>query len=411
MVGKLSALKIKALTTPGRYGDGDGLWLQVRDAGHRSWLFRYTLHGRAREMGLGPADEVSLAEARQAAADCRRFLREGVDPIERRREAKAEAAAKAQAFTFRQVAQRYHAAHKSSWRNAKHRDQWLSTMEAYIYPVFGDRLAASVTTGDVMRALEPIWWDKSMTANVLRGRIEAVLDYAKARDWRTGENPARWRGHLANLLPARNRIAKIEHHPALPWQEIGAFMARIRSLDDLAARALELLILTATRTNEVMGAMWQEIDLEAAVWTIPGNRMKAGREHRVPLSVPALALLKGLAAIRRGDEPFVFPSPRKGQPMSNRACAMMLKRLKRQDLTVHGFRSTFRDWAAEQTNYPREVAEGALAHTLENRVEAAYRRSDLLQKRARLMEDWGKFCSRPFQAGKVVPMAKGRSGR
>ncbi|WP_458094758.1 tyrosine-type recombinase/integrase [Roseomonas sp. WA12] len=397
-------MKIKALTSPGRYGDGGGLWLQVRDAEHRSWLFRYTRHGKAREMGLGPFPDVSLADARQHAQTQRALLRDGVDPLVRRQETKAAAAAEAQktTLTFKQVAERFHAAHQASWRNEKHRAQWLTQMEAYVFPVFGSMPVERVGTAEVLNALEPIWHEKSQTAVVQRGRIEAVLDYAKAREWRTGENPARWRGHLGKLLPPRSRITKVEHHAALPWAEVGAFMASIRASPDLAARALELLILTAVRTNEAMGAEWAEIDMAKALWTIPADRMKGKKEHRVPLSKSALALLECLR--EAGEGRYLFPSPRGKKPLSTRACAVLLGRMKRTDLTVHGFRSTFRDWAAERSTFPREVAEAALAHTLRNQVEAAYQRGDLLAKRAQLMEAWGRYCGQVAKAGEVVPI-------
>jgi integrase len=405
MAGKLTALKAKALTQPGRYGDGGGLWLQVRDAERRSWLFRYTLHGKAREMGLGPFPDVSLADARQHAQTQRALLRAGVDPLARRQEEKAAAAAEAQktTLTFKQVAERFHAAHQASWRNEKHRGQWLTQMEAYVFPVFGGLPVERVSTGEVLKALEPIWHEKSQTAVVQRGRIEAVLDYAKAREWRTGENPARWRGHLAKLLPPRSRITKVEHHAALPWAEVGGFMQGLRASPDLAARALELLILTAVRTNEAMGTEWTEIDMGGALWTIPAERMKGKKEHRVPLSKPALALLECLRETGSAGR-YVFPSPRGKKPLSTRACAVLLGRMKRTDLTVHGFRSTFRDWAAERSTFPREVAEAALAHALRNQVEAAYQRGDLLAKRAQLMEAWGRYCGQVAKAGEVVPI-------
>ncbi len=355
-------------------------------------------------MGLGPFPDVSLADARQHAQTQRALLRDGVDPLVRRQETKAAAAAEAQktTLTFKQVAERFHAAHQASWRNEKHRAQWLTQMEAYVFPVFGSMPVERVGTAEVLNALEPIWHEKSQTAVVQRGRIEAVLDYAKAREWRTGENPARWRGHLGKLLPPRSRITKVEHHAALPWAEVGAFMASIRASPDLAARALELLILTAVRTNEAMGAEWAEIDMAKALWTIPADRMKGKKEHRVPLSKSALALLECLR--EAGEGRYLFPSPRGKKPLSTRACAVLLGRMKRTDLTVHGFRSTFRDWAAERSTFPREVAEAALAHTLRNQVEAAYQRGDLLAKRAQLMEAWGRYCGQVAKAGEVVPI-------
>lgn len=404
MAGKLTALKTKALTTPGRYGDGDGLWLQVRDASRRSWLFRYARNGRAHQMGLGPYPDVTLAEARDEAASIRKTLRKGQDPLEKRRAQKAAEAGAAR-FTFQEVAQRYHAAHQAGWRNEKHRSQWATQMAAYVYPVFGAIAVDRIGTAEVLKALEPIWHEKSMTAVVLRGRVEAVLDFARAREWRAGENPARWRGHLAKLLPQRSRITKIKHHAALPWTEVAGFIERLKASPDLAARAMELLILTAVRTQEATAAQWSEIDLITRVWTIPAERMKGGKEHRVPLSSAALALLEGLRKQPGGQGQYVFPSPRGQKPLSTRACAVLLGRLRRTDITVHGFRSTFRDWAAERSTFPREVAEAALAHSLRNQVEAAYQRGDMLSKRAQLMEAWGRFCSRSeMRAPLVVPI-------
>ncbi len=392
--GKLTALKVKSLTRPGRFGDGGGLWLQVRDSDRRAWLFRYTAATGQRQMGLGPFPDVSLAEAREAARLARAAVRRGVDPIDERHAAreKAKAAARdsSRALTFRAVADRYLAVHEDSWRNEKHRWQWRQTLEVACEEI-GKIPVAAIATGDVMRVLEPIWREKTETAARLRGRIESVLDFAGARGWRDGENPARWRGHLAKLLPAPGKVAKVEHHSALPWPEIGSFMAELRLQDGAAARALEFTILTAARTGETIGAIWSEIDIAAAQWTVPAARMKAGREHRVPLSGAALAVLADVASPR---DAWIFPGGRPGKPLSNMSMLMLSRRMGRPKLTVHGFRSTFRDWCAESTDYPREVAEQALAHVLGDKVEAAYRRGDLLGKRRQLMEDWAAFCSR-----------------
>ncbi len=389
---KLTVLGVKRLTKPGRYGDGGGLWLQVRDAERRSWLFRYALHGKARQMGLGPLQDVSLAEAREAAATCRRLLREGMDPLEHRRAARA-GAARAHGLTFREVAERYVAANEGAWRNEKHRYQWRATLET-AHAVFGGRPVASIATGDVTAVLEPIWRTKTETAKRLRGRIEAVLDYATAQGWRSGENPARWRGHLSNILPPPRRIARVEHHAALPWPEVAAFMAELRGEAGVAARALEFTILTAARTGETLGATWSEVDLDAALWTVPARRMKAGKEHRVPLPAAAVQVLRGMLPLRGvgGGGDWVFPGGRAGKPLSNMSMAMLLRRMGRGGLTVHGFRSTFRDWCVEATAHPREVAEQALAHALPDKVEAAYRRGNMLEKRRRLMEEWATFC-------------------
>ena len=391
-MAKLTAFEVKRKVEPGRYGDGGGLWLQVRDAERRSWLFRYTLHGKAREMGLGAVADLSLAEARDAAAACRKRLRDGLDPIEHRKVDRAEAKAAAQTRTFRDVASLYVTSHAAGWRNPKHAAQWTATLTAYAYPAFGDRPVNAVDTAAVLRALEPIWRDKAETASRVRGRIQSVLDYAAAQGWRTGDNPARWRGHLSNLLPAPRSVAKVEHHPALPWGELAPFVALLAAKAGTAALALRFVILTACRTGEAIGARWQEIDARAAVWTVPAERMKAGREHRVPLSKPALAILAELRPLKHKPSDFVFPGESKAGHLSNMALTVLLRRMERTDITVHGFRSTFRDWAAEETTYPREVAEMALAHTLKDKTEAAYRRGDLFTKRAEMMREWAAFC-------------------
>lgn len=404
MAGKLTAVKVRALTTPGRYGDGKGLWLQVRDAAHRSWLFRFKLHGRERAMGLGSVDDVSLAEARDQADAGRRLLRQGIDPIEHRKEERAAKGAAARGITFREVAERYIDAHKAGWRNAKHVAQWRNTLATYAYPVLGNMLVSAVDTGAVMRPLEPLWCEKTETASRLRGRIESVLDYAAARGWRQGDNPARWRGHLQKLLPARAKVQRVEHHAALPWRQMGAFMSALREQDGVAARALEFAILTAARTGEVIGARWSEIDGD--VWTVPAERMKAGREHRAPLSATALAVLAKMRPDDAAPCEWVFPGGKAGRPLSGMALLMLLRRMGRGDLTAHGFRSTFREWTAEATGYPREVAELALAHVNKDRVEAAYQRGDLFEKRRRLMEDWGQFCDKPALPAEVLALRR-----
>jgi integrase len=392
LVGRLTALKVKSLVQPGRYGDGDGLWLQVRDAGRRSWLFRYTWHGRERQMGLGALNQISLADAREAAQAAAKLLREGKDPLgERAREAEAGRATNA-AATFEEVAEMFIRSHEGTWRNTKHRAQWRATLATYAFPDFGNRPVSQIAVAELMRVLEPIWRTKPETASRLRGRIESVLDYAGARGWRSGDNPARWRGHLSNLLPARSKVARVKHHAALAWPQISDFMSDLRNEPGTAARALEFIVLTASRTGEVLGATWAEIDLAARVWTVPADRMKAGRAHRVPLSNAAAALLGDLPARNQDDGDYIFPGAKLGRPLSKMAPAMLLRRMKLPDITVHGFRSTFRDWAAERTNFTREVAEAALAHTLRDKVEAAYRRGDLFEKRREMMEAWAHFC-------------------
>lgn len=407
---KLSAKLVQSLSKPGRYGDGRGLWLQVTapkaedKRPSKSWLLRYTLHGRAREMGLGPLDLVSLAEARDRAKAARKLLLDGVDPIEVRRQQRAEARLQAaQGVTFEECATRYIAAHESSWRNEKHRAQWSSTLTTYAFPVLGSLPVAAIDTGLVLKVLEPIWTEKPETASRLRGRIETVLDWATVRTYRAGPNPARWKGHLAKLLPSKSKVAKVKHHSALPYDQIGAFMAALRQQIGYSARALEFTILTAARTGEVIGAKWSEVDLDGQVWTVPAERMKAGREHRVPLSPRAVEILK---ALPRDEGDFVFPGGKKGKPLSQMALLATLRRMGRGDLTTHGFRSTFRDWVSEQTAYPHEAAEMALAHTVSDKVEAAYRRGDLLQKRQRMMADWAIYCGKvpAGEGGAVVPI-------
>ncbi len=407
-IGKLSPAEVRNKTTPGLYGDGGGLYLNVGPTGGKSWLFRFMLNGIAREMGLGPVHTIGLAEARERATAARKLRLDGIDPLEARRAAKAsraaEKAAEAAALvTFRKAAEGYIETNKAAWRNAKHAWQWTATLEAHVYPVIGDVPVSAVSTGHVTRILTPIWTTKAETAARVRGRIETVLDYAKVHGWRTGENPARWKGHLDNVLPARAKVAKVEHHAALPWAEVGVFMAELEKQDGVGALAFRFVILTACRTGEAIGARWSEIDMAEAIWTVPGDRMKAGREHHVPLSDAALAVLREAAKLRQSnaDGP-VFPGGTRGKGtagLSNMAMLAVLRRMKREDLTVHGFRSSFRDWASEVTSYQREVVEAALAHTINSKVEAAYRRGDLFEKRRRLMDDWAAFCGRVVRSG------------
>jgi integrase len=410
---KLTPLKIQRLKEPGLHGDGGGLYLQISARGMRSWIFRYRMGGRTtpRDMGLGSVDDVPLADARKKAAFARSQIADGIDPIEARNSDRARAALDAaKAITFHECAEAYIAAHRESWRNEKHAAQWGATLAAYVYPKIGKMAVKDVDVGHVLKVLEQkcddlknkptLWSGKTETASRVRGRIEAVLDWAKVRKYRTGENPARWRGNLEHTLPKRNDVQKVAHHAALPYDQMGAFMAALRIEDGTAARALEYLILTATRTSETIGARWDEFDLDKALWVIPAERIKAGKEHRVPLSDAALAIVKAQAKLKENE--FVFPGGKHGKPLSTNALLMLLDRMKRDDITAHGFRSTFRDWAAESTNYPRDVAEMALAHTIGDKVEAAYRRGDLFEKRKRMMEDWAKFCGTVAKAENVV---------
>jgi integrase len=390
---------------PGYYPDGGGLYLQVGKSGSKSWLFRFVLNGKERQMGLGPFHTVGLADARAATVECRKLLLAKVDPIEARNAKQAgEALDAARSITFTECATAYIKAHRSGWKNAKHADQWTNTLATYCGPVFGALSVQGVDTGLVLKALEPIWTAKPETASRVRGRIESVLDWATSRGYRRGDNPARLGGHIENLLPTISKRRRVQHHPALPYDELGDFIAGLRKQEGIAAKALEFLILTAGRTGEVIGAKRDEFDLEAASWTIPAGRMKAEKEHRVPLSSRAVSIIRELEKTHKGD--FVFPGGKEGKPLSNMAMLELLKRKGRGDLTVHGFRSSFRDWAAERTNYPREVCEMALAHTVSDKVEAAYRRGDLFDKRRRLMLEWAKHCENAKGAGKVVSLAR-----
>jgi integrase len=399
----LGALEVQRLTTPGMHfvGEVAGLALLVSPTGARSWILRATIAGKRRDMGLGGFPDVTLADARRRARDLREQIDIGIDPIGQRREARAALlAAVRKAMTFGQCVDAYLAAHEGEWRNPKHRQQWRNTLGDYAGPVIGDMDVALIETGHVVKVLEPIWTSKTETASRLRGRIETVLSWATTACYRTGENPARWKGHLENMLAMPTKIAKVEHHPALPYRELGAFMADLAQMPGEGARALEFAILTAARSGEVRGATWAEIDMDLALWTIPGERMKANNEHAVPLSDTALDLLRNQS--READ--LVFPGARAGRPLSDMSLTAVLRRMGRGDVTAHGFRSSFRDWAAEQTAYPSEVVEMALSHTITNRVEAAYRRGDLIEKRRRLMAEWAKYCATVATAGSVVPM-------
>lgn len=401
----LNTLRVRKLTKAGHYGDGGGLYLKVAEGGGRSWQFRYRPRGTGKTvwLGLGAERDVTLAEARQKAAQCRKLLAEGKDPLGERKAAKAAQKAENEALTFEEVAERYIASHESSWRNQKHRQQWRNTLRDYVFPVVGAMPVAAVSVGEVMEIIEPIWEEKPETASRVRGRIEAVLDYATAREWRPdSDNPARWKGRLANLLPARNKVRDVEHQAALDWREIGQFMAALRKQKGMSALAAEFCILTATRSGETRGARWNEIDTAAKTWTVAPERMKAHREHRVPLSSRALEILHTVEPLREAADGLVFTGGRRGKPLSDVALSHVVKAI-RDGITVHGFRSTFRDWCAEATNYPREVAETALAHANKDKTEAAYFRADLFAKRARLMREWASFCDR-IEAAKVVPI-------
>jgi integrase len=408
---KLTAAAVRVATEPGLYGDGHGLYLQISTFDTKSWVFRYMIEGRARKMGLGPLHTVSLAEARKRAADARLKVLDGLDPVDERtaqRAAKRLEAAKA--MTFKQCADAYIKANSSGWKNEKHAAQWGATFNETkrgkrVYPastvVINDLPISAIDTGLVRKVLEPIWYETPETASRVRGRIERVLAWATVAGYRSGDNPARWTGHLKELLPAKAKVSAVVHHDAVPYAEMPAFMGGLRTKHGTSARALEFTIITAVRTGEAIGATWSEIDLGTKVWTIPPERMKAGREHRIPLSDRAIAVLETLP--REGE--YVFAGARESKPLSNMAMLELVRGMRGKGATVHGFRSTFRDWAAETTAYPHEMCEIALAHAVGNKVEAAYRRGDMMEKRRRLMADWAAYCEQvPAQRGKVCPI-------
>lgn len=394
----LSALKIRQNLKPGMYADGLGLYLRVGSGNSKHWVFRYRIKGKLRDMGLGPLHTVSLAEARDKAQVCRVIRLKGLDPLEERsKEQQAKAIEAAVTITFEKCAETYIATHRDGWKNGKHAEQWTATLQTYVYPIFKDRPVAEIDDALVLKVLQPIWKEKTETASRVRGRIERILDWARVMKYRTGDNPARWRGHLDHLLPKRSRVTAIVHHAALPIDETPAFIQVLQREETVVARAFEFCILTATRTNETMGMRWSEYDERAQLWTVPGARMKAGRDHRIPLAERSLQILAEMQDIRIGD--FVFPGGVQERPLSSMAFLMLLRRLGRNDITAHGFRSTFRDWAAERTDFTNEVVEMALAHTISNKVEAAYRRGDLFDKRRQLAAGWASFCARQAPSG------------
>lgn len=391
MANKLSAVKVAKTSRAGRYGDGGGLWLQVTSSGTKSWAFRYMYQGQPRQMGLGSAELLTLREARERAADARKLLKiDGVDPIEARKQAQVEQKLRAaRAVSFEDCAKRFIAAHEASWRNSKHRAQWTSTLSTYAYPIIGQQHVDAVDTSLVLQVLEPIWNTKPETASRVRGRIENILDWASARTLRARDNPARWRGHLDKLLPGRRKVRAVRNHPAMPYKEVPAFVARLRQRSGISVQALEFVILTGSRTGEAIGATWPEINAEGRIWTVPAVRMKGGREHRVPLSDACLDVLAGLPRIRGCD--FVFPGAREGHKLSNMAMLQLMREMA-PGYVPHGFRSSFKDWARETTDHQNGIVEAALAHVIGDKVEAAYARGDVLQKRRQLMDDWAAFC-------------------
>ena len=389
---QLTARAVSSAKEPGYYGDGSGLYLQISDYGTRSWVFRFMLHGRSREMGLGSLNTFSLKEARERARAARQLLADGVDPIEARREKRgAERAATAARITFEDAAAQYVAAHGDAWRNARHRAQWLSSLAAHAFPTIGKLPVDTIDLPHVLKVLEPIWKTKTETASRVRARMELILAWATVRKYRRGDNPARWDGHLAAMLPSPQKLKKVKHLAAMPFDQLPAFMADLREKEGVSARALEFTILVGSRTGEVVFADWSEIKLKEATWTIPSERMKSGKEHVVPLSSRAIELL-GSAGEGR-----IFGS------LHSMSLLRFLQTM-RPDLTVHGFRSTFRDWAGDRTNYARDVIEAALAHSLKDKTEKAYRRSSAIEKRRRLMEEWARYCEMPARVATVTPI-------
>lgn len=409
---ELGPLQVSRLKKPGAHAVGGvaGLQLKINDAGARSWVLRTMVAGKRRDMGLGGYPDVTLAQAREKAREARGQVEKGADPILARQEARsALAVAKSKAKTFDECVTAFMKAKSKEWRNLKHRDQWQTTLD-YARKTIGPLLVKDIGVTQVLEVLEPIWHTTTETASRLRGRLESVIDFATARGYRSGDNPARWRGHLDQLLAKPKKIAAVKHRPAVPHERIGAFMAKLRQVEGMSARALEFAVLTAARSGEVRGATWSEIDLDAGVWTVPANRMKAKKEHRVPLSSAAIKVLKALPRME-GVE-IVFPG-RKNQELSDMSLSACMRRLGFQDAAgrmcvPHGCRSTFRDWAGEETAYPKDLAEMALAHAIESAVEAAYRRGDMLEKRQRMMEDWAKFCSMLEKPKAVIEIVGGQ---
>jgi integrase len=413
---KLKPLQVGREQSPGRYGDGGGLYLQVGGTGTKSWIFRYRMGSREREMGLGSYPSISLSRAREKAASCRQLREEGKDPIEVRdaeqREAEAEAA---RLMTFKECAEGYIIDNQGAWKNAKHVTQWRNTLKKYVYPVFGHLPARDVDEPLVLKALRPIWHSKTETASRVRGRIESVLDWAKVHKQREGENPARWRGNLALVLPKQSDIQEVRHHPALPFEQISEFVVELREREAIAALALEFLILTLGRTNEVLEGRWPEIlgKGATAIWVIPKERMKGDREHRVPLTAAALNVLEQARPLVRADD-YIFPGFKPGRPLSNMALEMLVRRMNGtaqpprwsdvngEAIVPHGFRSTFKDWASERTGFANEISEMALAHAIDDKTEAAYRRGDLMNKRRKLMDAWAAYCDTPSGTGNKI---------
>lgn len=400
-INKLSDRGVKAEKNQGRYADGNGLYLQVSKSGSKSWLYRFMLDGNSREMGLGSIAILPLTEARTKALDCKKLLREGTDPIKERHKRLAREKVDNQEIpSFKKCTEEYLKAHTAGW-SKRHADTWIKSIKLYAYSTLGSMPINTIERSHIIRVLDPIWREKTETANKLRGRIERVLDWATVQDYRKGDNPARWQGHLDKLLPKPSDIHKVKHFAALPYQKINGFMDKLRKREATSALALRLIILTASRSGEVRNAVWSEFDLEKGNWTIPAERMKAEKEHIIPLCREAISIINDLPHLAGND--YLFTSPKSGKALSDVVFKKLMERMGITDITTHGFRSTFRDWAAEQTAFPREVIENALAHQLKDKAEAAYFRSNLLDKRRELMNKWGDYTKLPqIKDGKIV---------
>ncbi|WP_035881614.1 tyrosine-type recombinase/integrase [Cupriavidus metallidurans] len=402
---ELSPLAVSRLSEPGMHPVGKvaGLYLQISKAGSRSWILRATVGSHRREIGLGPYPSVSLKDAHAKATAERDKIKAGIDPVLERLESESRLkASQALEMSFADAAGKYIESKSAEWKNRKHGAQWRTTLDTYAIPTLGRMLLRHITRDHVLAVLEPIWKTKTETASRLRGRIENILDWGRVKGYREGENPAAWRGNLDKLLSRPSKTKKTRNHPALPIKRMGDFMVDLRRIDSFGARCLEFAILTAARSIEVRGARWSEIDFDTAVWSVPGERMKAGKEHRVPLPQAAQDLLRGLPRMKDCD--LIFPSPR-GKVLSDMALLAITRRMK-LEAVPHGFRSTFRDWAGEYTNYPRELAEVALAHLKGDETEAAYWRSDVLERRRRMMGDWAAFIAKPMPEVAVLPMQR-----
>jgi integrase len=402
-LNRLSAVKVQKAKQPGMYADGGGLYLRVADGGSKQWIYRYVTAGRPRDMGIGPVHVLTLTEARERAREAAKLRLDGIDPIAHKHERRAAAAvAAASAMTFRQCAEGFIRDNEASWSNAKHRLEWERSLAKYAFPVLGNLPVAAIDTPLVLKVVKPIWQHVPKTASKVRGRIDNILGWATVHHYRSGDNPARWHGHLEHALPA---VEKGEHHAAMPYADVPAFMAKLRQQTSVPAKCLELVILTAARLGEALGATWNEVDFDNRAWIVPASRMKAHEEHRVPLSAAAIAVLRELHAIRHSD--YVFPGAHTGKAIGKNGPLKLLNEITGNGATVHGFRSSFRDWAAERTNFPREVAEMALAHAIPDAVEAAYRRGDLFEKRRRLMDAWADYCQQAAQTGAKVMAIRG----